>query len=119
MPRPYKTRWISFNPLVQFFLPQPAAPAHLYNQVILGVDELEALKLADFDGLSQEQAARKMNISRATFGRIISGARNKVAMALVYGKGIRLQDAADGMGGPGGHYRWRRGPHRHGKGPWR
>ena len=51
--------------------------------VALGLDELEALRLADLEGLYHEEAARRMGISRATFGRILAAARRKVARALI------------------------------------
>lgn len=61
------------------------------EEVTLTLDELEALRLADFNGLYQEQAAEKMNISRATFARIIESARRKVADALLHGKALRVE----------------------------
>jgi predicted DNA-binding protein (UPF0251 family) len=59
--------------------------------LVLGVDELEALRLADLGGLYQEEAARRMNVSRQTFGRIIEAARRKVAQALVEGRPLRIE----------------------------
>jgi predicted DNA-binding protein (UPF0251 family) len=56
----------------------------------LGLDELEALRLADRDGLHQETAAAQMNVSRATFGRIVEAARRKVAEALCAGKALEI-----------------------------
>ena len=58
---------------------------------MLAFDELEALRLADLDGLYQEEAAASMQISRQTFGNIIKSARKKVADALVNGKAIRIE----------------------------
>jgi len=63
-------------------------------QVILTLDEVEALRLADLQGLYQEQAAAQMKISRPTFARIIEAARRKVAEALIYGKALRLAGGA-------------------------
>lgn len=57
----------------------------------LTLPELEALRLADLEGLYQEEAARRMGVSRATFGRILEGARRKVAEALVTGKGLEVE----------------------------
>jgi hypothetical protein len=51
--------------------------------VALRLDELEALRLADLEGLYHQQAAERMGVSRATFGRILGSARRKVARALV------------------------------------
>jgi predicted DNA-binding protein (UPF0251 family) len=64
------------------------------EQVVLSVDELEALRLADLDGLYQEQAAERMHISRATFGRIIESAHRKVADALAHGKALKVSGGA-------------------------
>jgi predicted Zn-ribbon and HTH transcriptional regulator len=57
----------------------------------LTVDEFEAIRLADLEGLYQEQAAREMNVSRQTFGRIIESAHRKVAEALVKGKALKIE----------------------------
>jgi predicted DNA-binding protein (UPF0251 family) len=56
------------------------------EQVELGLDEMEALRLADLEELYQDQAAERMRISRATFGRLVEVARRKVADALIHGK---------------------------------
>jgi len=61
------------------------------QHITLTVDELEAIRLADLQGLYQEQAAEKMNISRQTFGRIIESAHKKIADALVNGKALSIQ----------------------------
>lgn len=53
-------------------------------------DEFEALRLADYEGLYQEQAAERMGVSRQTFGRIVEAARRKVAEALVKGLALRI-----------------------------
>ena len=90
MPRPKKPRWISGQPGVTYFKPQ-GVPLRILSQVCLEVDELESLRLADLEGLSQKKAADQMNVSRATFGRIVAQARQKVADALVHGKAIRIE----------------------------
>jgi len=55
------------------------------------LDEFEAIRLADLDGLYQEQAAAQMNVSRATFSRIIEAAHRKLADVLVHGKALRIE----------------------------
>ncbi len=90
MPRPKKLRWISGHPGVSYFKPQ-GVPLRFLSQVCLEVDELEALRLADLEGFNQEEAACQMNVSRATFGRIVAQARSKVADALVHGKAIQIE----------------------------
>lgn len=61
------------------------------EEVFLLLDEMEAMRLADFEGLYHEEAARKMDVSRATFGRILDRARHKVAEALLQGKALRIE----------------------------
>ena len=69
-------------------------PACTLEQVTLTLDEVEALRLADLQGLYQEPAAEQMKISRPTFTRIIEVARRKVAEALIHGKALRLEGGA-------------------------
>ncbi|MBN1835245.1 MAG: DUF134 domain-containing protein [Spirochaetales bacterium] len=124
MARPVKPRWIGFQPPGLCFLPQavPVAPAGL---LVLTIDELEAIRLADLEGLSHAEAAERMNVSRPTFGRIVEQARRKVAEGLVHGRGIGFEGGVVRFHPPqgpswGGGGRGRgRGPHGHGKGPWR
>jgi len=120
--RPIKPRWIGFDPPGVCFIPQPAAvrPPDL---VVLSLDELEAMRLADMEGLGQEEAARRMNVSRPTFGRIVERARRKVTAALVQGRGIGIDGGViryhppwGGRGRGGGPHGHRH--HGHGRGPW-
>jgi uncharacterized protein len=62
----------------------------MLQEIALSVDELEALRLADLEGLYQEAAASRMAVSRATFARIVEAARRKVAEALVHGRSLRI-----------------------------
>jgi len=88
----------------------------------LSIEEYEAMRLYDVDGLDQSQAAEMMNISRPTFGRIIVSAHKKVAEALVYGKAIQISGGSyhlppgsgfsPGRGGGGRGGRHRRGRNR-------
>jgi len=55
------------------------------------VDELEAVRLADFEGLYQEDAAERMKVSRQTFGNIIISAHKKIADALIHGKVLKIE----------------------------
>jgi predicted DNA-binding protein (UPF0251 family) len=61
---------------------------HQLEQVIILPEELEALRLADLQGLSQQQAADQMGISRQTFGNTVKSARSKVAKCLVEGHAL-------------------------------
>jgi predicted DNA-binding protein (UPF0251 family) len=65
--------------------------ASSFAEVLLSLDEYEAIRLADGEGLYQEQAALMMNISRQTFGRIIESAHRKVADVLVNGKALKTK----------------------------
>jgi predicted DNA-binding protein (UPF0251 family) len=60
------------------------------EEVALSVDELEAVRLADLEGLYQDAAAARMGVSRATFARVVEAARRKVAEALVQGRALRI-----------------------------
>lgn len=90
MPRPCKCRRILSEPPVNTFRPG-GTPCRGLERVILPLDELEALRLADLDGLYQDEAAQRMCISRPTFGRLIESARRKVADALLNGKMLVFQ----------------------------
>jgi Predicted DNA-binding proteins len=59
--------------------------------VSLSLDELEAIRLADYEGLYQEEAAARMKISRQTLGRILNLAHRKVAEALIQGKALKIE----------------------------
>ena len=62
------------------------------SPVLLGFDELEAIRLADLLGMHQEEAARGMGVSRQTFGRIVESARRKVAQAIIGRKCLRIEN---------------------------
>lgn len=66
----------------------------MLESVELAADELEAIRLADFEGLYQEQAAEQMGVSRQTFGLIIGRARKKTADALAHGKAICVENSS-------------------------
>ena len=90
MVRPRQCRRVSTMPEINYFKPR-GIPLSALEEVILAVDEFEAIRLADLEGLYQEQAAEKMNVSRQTFGRIIESAHKKVADALVRGKALKIE----------------------------
>ena len=90
MPRPPCCRRVTGMPSCTLFKPA-GVPAHSLPEVCLQVDELEALRLADLEGHYQEEAARKMKVSRQTFGRIVESARRKVAEALIGGKVLKIE----------------------------
>lgn len=93
--RPVTARVVEGLPKVTCFLPEGVPPSRQQN-VVLTVDEVEALRLADRDGLYQSEAAARMQVSRQTFGRIVQSARRKVAEALVEGKTICIEGGVFG-----------------------
>jgi len=90
MPRPCCVRHVGWRPNVRFFKPA-GIPVRDLETVPMKLDEIEALRLADLEGLYQEQAAVRMKISRQTFARIVGSARRKVADALLHGKALRIE----------------------------
>jgi len=90
MTRPRKIRHVSKPPVCDRFKPV-GIPARFLEQVDISIDEYEALRLADYQGLSHEDAAKKMNISRPTFSRLITTARNKIAAGIIEGKEISIE----------------------------
>lgn len=90
MARPKKHRRVAFNPAISYFKPR-GIPMRDLSEVRLTVDEREAIRLADFLGMSHEDAGRHMNVSRATFGRIVQQARKVIADALINGKAINVE----------------------------
>jgi predicted DNA-binding protein (UPF0251 family) len=89
MARPRKCRWVEFEPGITFFKPQ-GIPMRGLEQVVISVDELEALRLSDFLGLNQEDVALEMNVSRPTVTRMLARAHRAIAEALVFGKAIKI-----------------------------
>ena len=80
-------------PGVTYYKPA-GIPLRFLDEVCLSIEELEALRLKDFEKLDQEQCARQMNISRATFQRVLESARKKLTEALLKGKAIRIAGGA-------------------------
>jgi predicted DNA-binding protein (UPF0251 family) len=90
MVRPRLCRRVKFNPNITYFKPQ-GIPLKLLDEVILNVDEFEAIRLKDLEGLEQSECAIKMNISQPTFHRLILSARKKIADAIIGGKAIKIE----------------------------
>jgi predicted DNA-binding protein (UPF0251 family) len=87
--RPKKYRIVRIDPKIYQFSPRgkPGRP----DQVDLAMDEYEAIRLADFMGLSQKEAAKSMHISQQTFSRILRSARKTLAKGLISGAIIKIQ----------------------------
>ncbi len=90
MPRPLRCRRVLGEPSFSIFKPA-GVPARELRFSTLTVEEFEALRLADAELLPQERAASQMGISQPTFSRILSSARNKVALAISEGMGIMIE----------------------------
>lgn len=90
MSRPRHHRRVGCLPQANFYKPR-GIPLSALQHVNLTVDEAEAIRLADLQGLYQAQAAEKMNISRQTFGRTLESAHKKIADAIVNGKALSIQ----------------------------
>lgn len=90
MARPPKLRRVEFIPEITYFKPA-GVPLRQLEEVVLAVEELEAIRLRDMECLEQEDCAARMGISRPTFFRILNAARSKIAEALIVGKSIRVE----------------------------
>ncbi|HRY29267.1 MAG TPA: DUF134 domain-containing protein [Elusimicrobiota bacterium] len=88
--RPRKCRRIGCLVNSNYFKPR-GIPLVELEETVLRPDELEAVRLADLNGLYQEEAAGQMRISRQTFGRIIDSAHKKIADALLGGKALKIE----------------------------
>ena len=101
MPRPRKPRFVQGRPIVEAFIPNRIPPWGR-EEIVLPVEGLEAIRQSQ----DHDSAAKMMNVSRQTFGRILAEARVIVAEALVMGKVLRIE---------GGHFEmppWGRGRRR-------
>ncbi len=91
MARPRSPRSVSARPVATLFKPG-GVPA--LAQIRMTLDEFEAVRLADLEGLEHAAAAPKMGVSRQTFGRVLASARRKIAEALVFGRSLRIEGGA-------------------------
>lgn len=90
MARPTKWRKIDYIPTVSYFGPLEENTSEM-SEITLKLEELEAIRLKDLEGLGQEECADRMEVSRGTFQRILSTARKKIADSLINGKYIRIE----------------------------
>jgi uncharacterized protein len=102
MGRPKKCRWVETEPGVTFFKPR-GIPLRSLQQIVITVDELEAMRLADFLEMTQEEVAQRLQVSRPTVTRMLSRAHQAVADALVHGKAICIQGGDYRVGQPCPH----------------
>ena len=90
MPRPRICRRVGFQPKATYFKPIGIRMIDL-AEVVLGIDELEAVRLKDLLGLEQKEASMKMDISQPTFHRLVMSARKKIADAIVNGNALKIE----------------------------
>ena len=118
MPRPIKSRMIRVAPQATYFKPR-GVPLGGLKEMVLPLEGLEALRLADVEKMDHQAAADLMNISRPTFSRVLASARTMVAQALVNGWAVRIEGGSFEMAQRGmGQGQGRRGRGR-GRGPGR
>ena len=90
MPRPFRSRKVRCHPASNYFKPR-GIPTSALDEVNLTMDEFEAIRLSDLEEKYQEDAAKKMNVSRQTFGNILASAHKKIADSLVNGKALKIE----------------------------
>ncbi|RKY55839.1 MAG: hypothetical protein DRP89_02510 [Candidatus Neomarinimicrobiota bacterium] len=90
MSRPIKKRTVQEPPKIQGMKPI-GVPASFLENIVLSIDEYEAIRLADYEGLEHEKAAEIMGISRPTFSRLIDKARSKLADSIVAVKELIIE----------------------------
>jgi predicted DNA-binding protein (UPF0251 family) len=90
VPRPKKYRCVQCRPDATYFKPR-GIPMTYLEEIALTIDEIEAIRLADYEELYHEDAAKKMKISRQTFGRILHDAHKKVSECLIKGKALKIE----------------------------
>lgn len=90
MARPIKSRKVEFLPETTYFVPLGKEKQDI-EQTVLKVEELEAMRLKDIEGLTQQECADEMEISRQTFQNIIDSGRKKIAIALTEGRTINIK----------------------------
>lgn len=90
MPRPEKERLVNTPPVFNSFKPSGYEKRGL-NQIIITLDEYEAIRLADYEGLDHTNASERMQISRSTFTRLIEKARKKTSSFLIEGAELVIE----------------------------
>lgn len=88
--RPRICRRIRLMPNITYFKPAGVRIVDL-DEVVLTIDEYEAVRLIDLEGIEQNKAANQMNISQPTLSRLLKSGRKKLAEAIIKGKAIKIQ----------------------------
>lgn len=87
--RPMKPRILGIDPISNHFVPMSSNKKD-NDPINMSYDELEALRLVDYEGLTQEETAKRMGISRGTVWRCLDSARRKTARMLVEGRELKI-----------------------------
>ncbi len=90
MPRPPCPRVVSGSPAATYFKPA-GIPLRDLRENVLPLDQFEAVRLADLEQLDHQESARRMGVSRQTFGRILRRARSQLAHTIVHGEALRIE----------------------------
>ena len=90
MPRPQKRRRVRGRPNSSYFKPAGIRMIDLVD-TSLSLPEFEAIRLIDFEKISQKDAGNKMQVSQSTLSRILSSGRGKIADAIINGKAIKIE----------------------------
>lgn len=90
MPRPYKRRFVRAEPNITYYKPR-GIPIGTIGEVVLNIDEFEAIRVKDLEGMPQKDAAQRLKVSQPTLHRILKSAHTKIAEALVNGKALRIE----------------------------
>lgn len=90
MPRPRRCRRVGSRPNTTYFKPAGVRMIDL-KEIVLNIDEWEAVRLTDFLEIEQIEASKKMGISQPTFHRLLKSARKKLTEAIIKGKAIRVE----------------------------
>lgn len=91
-PRKHRPRKVSDPPVISGMKPYGLKlPTEKKEAMFLYLEEYEALRLCDYDGMNHQDASLMMNVSRPTLTRIYIKARQKIATALVEGRQIIIE----------------------------
>lgn len=91
MPRPRKRRRIRFSPNARYYKPQ-GVPLRVLEEVNVSYEEMESLRLKHIKNLEQTEAANKMQISQPTYNRHLNSAYEKISIAILQGRAIKISD---------------------------
>ena len=95
IPRGPNPRIVKCDPTHYVFKPRGIPTKDLPGEVAVTIEELEAVRLTDLEGLKQREAAEMMNISQSTISRHLESAHRKIAKALLYGLSIKIENPLD------------------------